>query len=159
MIPTLCKIKSIRKGNYMNKIKKGLALFICSIILVGSLGTGAMANNYLDATFSIYTDGSGGDWGVPSRQKTDATSAYIRNTCSYTYTASLWATTATTENQQYYGYIKDCSVTSYRRIVAGYAYYFPNYVYEWGYQFCAFQLSPETHDACTITGKWSPDSI
>lgn len=108
------------------------------------------ANNYKDSTYELRYSGDGGDVSTPKREKTDATSAYIK----HGGTVNAWASVRA------YNGSNQSANGGYYAANMGVGTYLPSYVYEnYGRSMCYLKLSPATHSPTTVYGVWSPDSI
>lgn len=145
--------------------EKGLIvmLVIAVSVIAMDLGSGiysAVAGNVRDYIYTFDYCGDGADVATSTRSKGDYTSAYAKNTS--THCAHLISVAGYQENTNTPPAIvfNNCTAGSYNiRVGINEAKYLPNYVKERGYKYAYLVIQPELHDACKVTGLWSPDSV
>ena len=125
-----------------------IVLAAMSICTIGGAVT-ASAANWQDSKELIYYSGSGDVVKTQSRTKEDTSPMYLYNLPSSHKNFSYVNCIGTSTQSPKFGYEggRVCTATKNTYLGVGNSKYYSSYVKEWGYNYCNFEIAPETHSA------------
>lgn len=137
--------KHVKKTKKNKMLLSSLLMFS---IIFGIYSGQAYAGNISDTNYYFNYSGNGGDLGTEHREKQDFTSSYVY------HKGNVGGYFSVRNNGRNYTY------GAYHYYVGTWqSAYLPNIIKESELNRCQLYITPETHNATTIYGQWSPDSV
>lgn len=142
----------------MNKLLSKICTGAIAVMLVGSLGIQAKANNYQDTYYTASLDDYYGiteDY-TPGRYKADYSKGYVNNIRS-SYNGATVFTLVACDGDESYNHFEDFKLYKYY-ISPGESSYLTNLVKENGYNYASVKIEPGSDYYMETYFAWSPDN-
>jgi len=136
-----------------------LKLTVILLVFIFTMGTAVLSSqamaigNYQDTTFNKTSDGSGGDYVTPPREKWDYTSSWAKNnSASSVRLANVMSVASYGGSQFYLGHSIDIVTLD-----KGQGKYLQQLIKEHGFTYACIVMTPPRYT--TFSVDWSPDSV